>query len=120
MCTRLRPHQRRTRTSVLLWYSCAYLDRPRPAERVVRIIQSLRVASDSERLFCLDHYRQFICGVLSEACFYRPRLGSVVDSSPVQGVGAYLDSSPASEVAADVVEYLVTVDVAVIVWDGYG
>jgi len=43
-----------------------------------------------------------------------------MDSSPVQCVRAYLDPSAASEIAADIVEYLVAVDVAVIVRDRYG
>src|SRR5207253_6438761 len=92
---------------VLLWYRCAYLDRTRPAERVIWIVQPLRIASDSERFLCLYHYRKFICRVFSEACLYRSRLGSVMDSSPVKCVGAYLDPSAASKIATDVVEYLV-------------
>ena len=43
-----------------------------------------------------------------------------MDSSPVQCVRAYLDPSAASEIAADIVEDLVTIYVAVIVGDGYG
>ena len=43
-----------------------------------------------------------------------------MDSSPVQRIRAYLDPSTASEIATNIVEYLVAVDVAVIVGDGYG
>src|SRR2546428_13533100 len=98
----------------------AYLDRTSPAERIIWIVQPLRIASDSERLFRFYHYCQLISGVFSEARLYRARLGYVMDSSPVQCVGAYLDPSTASEIAADVVQDIVVVEVAVIVGDRYG
>ena len=44
----------------------------------------------------------------------------MVHSSSVECEGSYFDSSPAAEVSADVVEDLIAVNVAVVVWDGYG
>src|SRR2546425_2986497 len=91
-----------------------------PAEGIVGIVQLLSNGGHFQRLLSLDHDCQFIGGVFSQACFDRPWLGSVVYASPVECEGSYFDSSAAAEVSADVVEDLVAVDVAVIVWDWYG
>src|SRR5256885_16632432 len=104
------PHQSQWWTTFLLWYSCAYLDGTRPAERIIWIVQPLSIASDSERFFRLYHYCQFICGIFSEACLYGSRLGSVMDFSSVEWVRAYFDPSSTSEIAADIGEDLVAVD----------
>src|SRR5256712_8072247 len=91
-----------------------------PAEGIVGVVQLLSERSHFQRLLGLDHNCQFIGGVFSQACFHGSRLWSVVYSSPVECERSHFDSSAAAEVSADVVEDLVAVDVAVVVWDGYG
>src|SRR5437667_439601 len=91
-----------------------------PAGGVVGIVQLLSDRSRLERRLGLDHNCQFIRGIFPQACFHGSRLSSVVYSSPVQCERSDLDSAAAAEVSADVVEDLVAVDVAVVVWDWYG
>src|SRR5256885_1612937 len=57
---------------------------------------------------------------LSDARFHSSWLGPMVDSSPVEGERPYFNASTAAEVSAYVVEDFVAVNVAVVVWDGYG
>src|SRR6266571_3533190 len=91
-----------------------------PAERIVGIVQLLSNRRHLQRLLSLDHNCQFIRGVFPQACFHGSRLRSVVYASPVECERSYFDSSAAAEVSADVVEDLVAVDVAMVVWNWYG
>src|SRR3989442_15329460 len=88
-----------------------------PAEGIIGIVQLLSNRSHLQRLLSLDHNCQLISRVFSQACFDGSRLWSVVYTSPVECERSYVDSSAATEVAADVVENLVAVDVAVVVRD---
>src|SRR5437867_8791524 len=63
--------------------NCLILYGRYPAEGVVWIVQSLCVIRDSQWSFGFYHYREFVRRFFSEARFYRTRLWSMVDSSPV-------------------------------------
>src|SRR5712691_4382250 len=91
-----------------------------PAEGIVGIVQLLGNRGDLQRLLGLDHNCQFVRRVLSDARFHSSRLWSVVYASSVECERSYLDSSTTAEIAAYVVEDLVTVNVAVVVRDWYG
>src|SRR5438876_5677004 len=100
-------------------YGSLFLGWCLPAEGIVGIVQLLSDRGHLQRLLGLDHNCQFISRVFSQACFDGSWLWSVVYASPVECEGSYFDSSAAAEVSADVVEDLVAVDVAVVVWNGY-
>ena len=67
----------------------------------------------------VDHYCQFPGFGLSDTPFHSPRVGSVRNSTRMECQVALLYIVPAHEFAVDVVDHLIRIDVAVVIWSGY-
>ena len=83
--------------------------------RVRWVINSLRYCGVFEGVEGIYHHGQFFGTLYAEALFDSTRMGAVWDATRVQRDGRTLDAFAAAEIAVDIVEHLVAVNVAVIV-----
>ena len=86
-----------------------------PAIRVGGVIDGFGDGGVVERMEGVDHDGEFFSLLDAEAFFDGSRMGAVRDATGVQGDGGAFDAAPAAEVAVDIIEHFVAVNVAVVV-----
>src|SRR5579884_332770 len=86
-----------------------------PGAVVVFVFDAERLFRNLQRFERVDHDGDLVGRGLAEARFHGSRLRAVGCAGGVQGDRAFLDAAAAHEVAADVVQYLVTIDAGMIV-----
>src|SRR5579884_444156 len=93
-------------------------DSLKPTIRILFIIIRLSRRSQLQRVERIHHYRQLLRSINAQALLNCTWMWSVCNTSWVQCEGGAFDAATAAEVAVDVVEHFVAVDVAVVVRDG--
>ena len=83
------------------------------------VINTLRYCGVFKGVEGVYHHGQFFRAFNAEALFDGTGMGAVGDAARVQRDGRTLDAFAAAEIAVDVVEHLVAVNVAVVVRNGY-
>src|SRR5262249_34675332 len=91
-----------------------------PTIRIMWLINELGYNTQIQGRKRIDHDCQFLCALGSQAFLDCAGVGAVWDAAWMEGDRGAFDAFAASEVAVDVVEHLVAVDIAMIIrnWDG--
>src|SRR5579859_3036650 len=89
---------------------------PQPTKWVLWVVEPLGVGGQLQRVECVHHHGQLFGALRAQALFHRARMRSVWNATRVQRNRANLDAFTSTEVAAHVIDHLVRVNVAVIVW----
>src|SRR5438552_9792056 len=90
----------------------------KPAIRILLIIIRLSRRCQLQWIERIHHHRQLLRAIDTQALFNGTWMWPVRNASRVQREGGAFDAATAAEVAVDVVEHFVAVDVAVVVGDG--
>src|ERR1700681_4231717 len=90
-----------------------------PAIRIGRVVNGLRNRGELQRVEGVDHDGQFFGAFGAQAFFDCAGVRAVGDAAWMERQGRLLDATTTAEIAVDVVEQLVAIDVAVVIRNWY-
>ena len=88
----------------------------RPAHRIPGIFDGQRILREHQRMKSVDHHRQFLGLPGAETTLNGPGMRPVRDAPGMQGDHPPGDMFAAHKIAVDIIQELIAVDIAVIVW----